>query len=633
MMKFLFNWAVHHRAGLFARFPMATWMRLAFGVSLTIFLAVIFLNHFSLGAIQQINQDLYQGFQHKDGWRLVSLEVARAENIRMMVRSSQHVEAVRAMRKLIDNLLERVTAIGNGNAEAIYADIQAYATAFKHLAEAVEQNGALRLTLAKNREEIEVQVYGYENRTLEFVLNEFHLAEIEYLANPTAEYLNTLRVILDRLIRDASESASNAGKPLDSTPYQQILAAIVEKNRQVEENTDVMERTANKITEDVAQQMQRMDNNTTAQVMATETKVSRTQWNSMVWTGIGVLLTVLVGLWVGWVFQRQISKVPAGLDVLASGDLTFQFDVPAVSNNELFQIMGAANRLADSLEGTIRSVLHVTENVHCASAEISAAVEEQSTTAVQQVAAVTEITCTMEELSSSSAQIADNARKVLHMSSHTLSKTNQGVGEMAMVIDRMKKITKANRRSSKAIVELGHKSVEIAEIMNMINTIADQTKLLAFNAALEAASAGDAGKRFGVVAVEIRRLADSVMESTGSIAARVEQIRGTIQQLVEGAKQDAQQVEEGMEISMRAARILAEVVEGVGSTTDATQQISLATQQQETTNRQILSALQGIEQGIQQSSVSINQTSQGIKAMAHLAQSQQEQVAKFKLSG
>jgi methyl-accepting chemotaxis protein len=251
---------------------------------------------------------------------------------------------------------------------------------------------------------------------------------------------------------------------------------------------------------------------------------------------------------------------------------------------------------------------------------------------VQQVASVTEITCTMEELSSSSAQIADNARKVLMMSNQTLSKTNESATEMAMVIDRMKKITRANRRSGKSIVELGKKSVEITDIMNMINTIADQTKLLAFNAALEAASAGEAGKRFGVVAVEIRRLADSVMESTGHIAARVEQIHGTIRQLVEDAKRDAQQVEEGMEISTRAARLLAEVVEGVGTTTDATQQISLATQQQETANRQILVALQGIEQGIQQSSVSIDQTSQGIKAMAHLAQSQQDQVAKFKLA-
>ncbi|MBF0584477.1 MAG: methyl-accepting chemotaxis protein [Magnetococcales bacterium] len=633
MMHDLFDRAVRHRSVLFARFPMATWMRLASGVSLMIFLAVILLNHLSLGAIQQINRDLYQGFQHKDGWRLVSLEVARAENIRMMVRSSRHAEAVKEMKSLIANLLVQVTAIGNGAAEAIHGDIQAYATAFKQLAEAVAQNGALRLALVKDREEVEVQVYGYENRTLEFVLNEFHLAEIEYLADPNAERLNSLQVILDRLRRDASESASSVGNRLDITPYEQTLAAIVEKNRQVEENTAIMERTALKITEDVSAQMQVMDNKTSEQVIATENKVSRTQWDSMVWTGIGVLSTVLIGLWVGRVFQRQMYKVPAGLDVLASGDLTFQFDVPAGSNNELFQVMDAANRLADSLEGSIRSVIHVTENVHRASAEISAAVEEQSTTAVQQVAAVTEITCTMEELSSSSAQIADNARKVLHMSSQTLSKTNQGVSEMAMVIDRMKKITKANRRSSKAIVELGHKSVEITDIMNMINSIADQTKLLAFNAALEAASAGEAGKRFGVVAVEIRRLADSVMESTGHIAARVEQIRGTIQQLVEGSKQDAQQVEEGMEISTRAARILAEVVEGVGTTTDATQQISLATQQQETANRQILSALQGIEQGIQQSSVSINQTSQGIKAMAHLAQTQQEEVAKFKLSG
>lgn len=632
MVRSLFQWAVSHRATTFARFSMTTWMRLTSGASLFVFLAVIALNHFSLGAIQEINRELYQGLQDKDGWRLVSLGVAQAEKVRVTIHSVRHGEAVNTMKGLVADLLAQVGRIANGSGEAIRADIREYATAFEQLAAALAQSQSLRLTLEKNREEIEIQVYEFENRSLDAILNDLHLAEMEYLGSPEVGRVNSIQVILDRLTRDAAESVSTKQKRLDVSAYAQTLADMVAKNTQVEQSVATMEKTAMKITEDVKRQMQVVDQRTAEQVVATERKVSLTQWTSLVWTGIGLLLTVLIGLWVGSVFQRQIHKVPEGLDILASGDLTFHFDVPLRSRNELFQIMDAANRLADSLERSIRAVIHVTENVHRSSAEISAAVEQQSTTAVQQVSSVTEITCTMEELSSSSAQIADNARKVLQLSSHTLAKTNESATEMAVVIDRMKKITRANRRSGKSIVELGKKSVEITDIMNMINTIADQTKLLAFNAALEAASAGEAGKRFGVVAVEIRRLADSVMESTGHIAARVEQIHATIRQLVEDSKRDAQQVEEGMAISTRAARLLAEVVAGVGTTTDATQQISLATQQQETANRQILLALQGIEQGIQQSSVSIDQTSQGIKAMANLAQSQQEQVARFKLA-
>ncbi|MEO5362896.1 MAG: methyl-accepting chemotaxis protein [Magnetococcus sp. DMHC-8] len=633
MLHSLFQWAVHHRSGLFARFSINTWMRMTSGVSLTIFLAVIALNHFSLGAIQEINRDLYHGFQEKDGWRLVSLGVAQAENIRLTVQSSRQTESVSPMKARIAELLTQVTELGNGAAEAIRADIREYASAFEQLTEALSQRRALRLTLAKDREALELQVYEFENKSLETALNDLHLAETGYLGNPETGRVDSIRVILTRLARDAAESAARQHKPLDMAAYSKTLTALHAKDAQVERNMASMENIALKITADVKRQMQAMDQQTNEQVIATETRVSQTQWSSLIWTGVGVWMTILLGLWVGHVFQRQIYKVPRGLDVLASGDLTFHFEVPAHSRNELFQIMDAANRLAESLEGSIRAVIHVTDNVNRASAEISAAVEQQSTTAVQQVASVTEITCTMEELSSSSAQIADNARKVLHMSSDALAKTRQSVAEMSMFTDRMQKITRANRRTGKAIVELGRKSVEITDIMNMINAIADQTKLLAFNAALEAASAGEAGKRFGVVAVEIRRLADSVMESTGHIAARVEQIHATIKQLVERARRDAVQVEEGMAISTRAAHILAEVVEGVGSTTDATQQISLATQQQETANRQILLALQGIEQGIQQSSVSINQTSQGIKAMAHLAQNQQEQVEKFKLAG
>ncbi|MEO5340712.1 MAG: methyl-accepting chemotaxis protein [Magnetococcus sp. MYC-9] len=633
MMPSFLQWAVQHRSTLFARFSMTTWLRLTSGVSLTIFLAVIALNHFSLAAVQELNRDLYRGLHSKDGWRLVSLGVAQAEQIRVKAHATRHPEAAATMKTLIADLLAQVAELGNGGAEAIRADIREYASAFERLTDSLTQNQALRSSLARNRETIELQVYEFENRSLESILNDLHLAEAEYLAAPDEGRLNSVRVILDRLARDATTSVARKLHTLDMAAYVQTLDAMVVKNGQVEQSIASMERIALKITDDVKRQMQSMDQKTAEQVIATESRVSRTQWDSLVWTGIGVLLTVIIGMWVGQLFQRQMRTVPRGLDTLASGDLTFHFDVPAGAKNELFHIMDAANRLASSLEHSIQAVIHVTDNVNRASAEISAAVEQQSTTAVQQVASVTEITCTMEELSSSSAQIADNARKVLQMSSHALSKTNQSAAEMSMVIDKMKKITKANRRSGRAIAELGRKSVEITDIMNIINSIADQTKLLAFNAALEAASAGEAGKRFGVVAVEIRRLADSVMESTGHIAARVEQIHTTIKQLVEASKRDAGQVEEGMEISCRAADILAEVVEGVGTTTDATQQISLATQQQETANRQILVALQGIEQGIQQSSASINQTSQGIKSMAHLAQSQQEQVEKFKLSG
>ncbi|WP_130471168.1 methyl-accepting chemotaxis protein [Candidatus Magnetaquicoccus inordinatus] len=631
-MRGIVQWAVQNRTGLFSRFSIDTWMRLTSGVSLVIFLAVITLNHLSLGEVQEINRDLYRGLREKDGWRLLSLGVAQAENIRMKVQLSRQMESAKPMQPLLAELRQQVDSLSNGAMEAIRADLQEYATAFEQLTEAIAQSQSLRLVLKRHREEIEIQIYELENRTLESALADLHLSEVDYLADPNEGRAHGIRVVLDRLARDASESLAKMRRTLDMNAYQQTLALLLAKDTQVVRTIASMEKTAQKITEDVQKQMHWMDQKMAKQVVATETEVTRTQWGSVIGTSIGVLLTVLIGLWVGQILQRYLHKVPKGLDKLASGDLSFHFEVPAQFRNELFQIMDAANRLADSLEKSIRAVLHVTDSVNHSSIEISAAMEQQSATAVQQVASVTEITCTMEELSSSSAQIADNARRVLQMSSDAWSKTNQSAAEMAVVIDRMKKITKANRRSGKAIAELGKKSVEITEIMNIINSIADQTKLLAFNAALEAASAGEAGKRFGVVAAEIRRLADSVMESTGHIAARVEQIHATIEGLVESARRDAQQVEEGMEISMRAARMLAEVVEGVGTTTDATQQISLATQQQETANRQILVALQGIEQGIQQSSVTINQTSQGIKAMAHLAQSQKEQVARFKLT-
>ncbi len=121
----------------------------------------------------------------------------------------------------------------------------------------------------------------------------------------------------------------------------------------------------------------------------------------------------------------------------------------------------------------------------------------------------------------------------------------------------METIRHDNQHSLKEIVDLGGKSKEISKIMEIIDTVADQTKLIAFNAALEASSAGEAGKRFGVVAAEIRRLADSVTESTGEIAKKVGEIQESIGRLVITSEKGALGIEQGMDDSSRTAAVSA----------------------------------------------------------------------------
>ncbi|NJL58514.1 MAG: hypothetical protein HC887_01550 [Desulfobacteraceae bacterium] len=168
--------------------------------------------------------------------------------------------------------------------------------------------------------------------------------------------------------------------------------------------------------------------------------------------------------------------------------------------------------------------------------------------------------------------------------------------------------------------------------MEIINNIADQTKLIAFNAALEASSAGEAGKRFGVVAVEIRRLAENVMESTGDIESRITEIREAVQDMIIASEKGSKRIQEGLEYSGQTAVKLRDIVKGVESTADAAKQISLSTQQQKSASEQILNALREIDTAGRQASDSVTQISMVSKNLADLSAKLENLVKRFRLS-
>ncbi|MDA8085253.1 MAG: methyl-accepting chemotaxis protein, partial [Nitrospiraceae bacterium] len=207
----------------------------------------------------------------------------------------------------------------------------------------------------------------------------------------------------------------------------------------------------------------------------------------------------------------------------AQNDLTVR--IPVTERNEFGEIAQLFNAYMENLRKIMRKVSDAALDINSHSNEISGSVEEQAAVLTEQSAAVTEITSTMEELSASSSQIAEHSKAVVDTANKTCDDLKVGAKSVEAVITKMTEIGNDNEKSMQEINELGKKSKEISKIMNIINNIADQTKLIAFNAALEASSAGEAGKRFAVVAVEIRRLADSVMESTGEIESKISEIQ------------------------------------------------------------------------------------------------------------
>jgi methyl-accepting chemotaxis protein len=144
--------------------------------------------------------------------------------------------------------------------------------------------------------------------------------------------------------------------------------------------------------------------------------------------------------------------------------------------------------------------------------------------------------------------------------------------------------------------------------------------LIAFNAALEAASAGEAGKRFGVVALEIRRLADSVMESTKEIEGKITEIVAAVSRQVVASEKNTKGIEEGMAYSERTVSIIYDIENAADQTTDAVSQIVLSIQQQQTAGEQVLTALRQIKQGTNENTTMIQQTKTISKELSDLAE-------------
>ncbi|AJY49252.1 MULTISPECIES: methyl-accepting chemotaxis protein [Halomonadaceae] len=366
-------------------------------------------------------------------------------------------------------------------------------------------------------------------------------------------------------------------------------------------------------------------------------------------SGIGLLI-LLVGLLVLYPltgrlirplidFQRQLKDITLSLDLSrrVSTDDKAELGDLADQTNELLERLSRAiaavaknaqalTQVADRLAKTAGlSGVHGSDIDQEASQTMAAAVEEMASS-------VAEITSTMEELSTSSTQIADHSQSVVDVANQTLERSRKGSSAMQLLQSKMQDIRSDSEQSLTEIMTLGAKSKQINKVMELINTLAAQTKLIAFNAALEASSAGESGRRFSVVASEIRRLADSVTDSTQEIEAHTDDIQTAINRLVVASEKGASSIEQGVEASMSTAQDLEALLKAASQTSSAAQQISLSTQQQKTASSQVVMALRDIDTASSRNAHSVRSITDISQDMIHMSAELNALVQEFTLT-
>jgi len=344
-----------------------------------------------------------------------------------------------------------------------------------------------------------------------------------------------------------------------------------------------------------------------------------------------ILLAVFLYLFavIGRKMMAPLAHVVESVRAACDGEIGHKVNLD--TTDEFGVLARSYNQMLDLIVYLITQTQESSNRLSGASAEILSATEQQASGAAEQAASISQTTATMEELAATYRQIADNANQVVKMAETSLGSAESGQQAVMNTLESMEQIRSRTQSSANKILQLGERSQQIGQVLTIINSIADQTKILALNAAIEAARAGEAGKGFSVVAIEIRKLAESVVDSTSEIEAIMTEIQGAANDLVLSTEQELKQVQAGVELANVTGDSLEQILETIEQTTVAAKEISAATQQQKSATEQVVKAMREVAAVAQQTAAGSRQVAGAAEQLANIARESSQVGSAFRI--
>ena len=308
-------------------------------------------------------------------------------------------------------------------------------------------------------------------------------------------------------------------------------------------------------------------------------------------------------------------------------------NIKDMSKDELGKFMSALDNFLKKLNKAFCSFNSSASLVSTAVFELSASAKEITSTANEQSASVAEIVSTMENNKNLSTQAAEKTAEVAELASQTQELSQRGAYLREINEEMMMDIRNQNARIIDIINNLADMLSRIDESVQLIDTIADHTKLIAFNAALEASSSGEAGLRFGVVASEIRRFADNVVESVAEIKDKIIELQEASQILITEADNGSLAIDTGYGKMVEQKEVFKKIVDTSQNVAIRTQQITSLSRQQELASTQVFSALKEISAGVNQFVSATSMTSAAVDKLKNMSAELKETLAKYQTTG
>jgi methyl-accepting chemotaxis protein len=329
-----------------------------------------------------------------------------------------------------------------------------------------------------------------------------------------------------------------------------------------------------------------------------------------------------------------ILPVKEGSDVLAvmaKGDLRVRLTGEYKGDHQL--IKNSINLLGESLDKTLNDVSEALFATASASSEISSSTEQMAAGAHEQTQQASEVASAVEQMSKTIMETTKNASEAANMAKQSGSSAKDGGRVVIETIEGMARIAEVVKQSAATVEALGSSSDEIGEIIQVIDDIADQTNLLALNAAIEAARAGEHGRGFAVVADEVRKLAERTTKATKEIAVMIKQIQKDTAGAVASMNRGTAEVEKGRKLAEQSGVSLKEIIEGAEKVVDVVTQVAAASEQQSTASEQISKNIEAISCVSQQSAAGTQQIARAAEDLNRLTSNLQTLLGQFSISG
>ena len=344
----------------------------------------------------------------------------------------------------------------------------------------------------------------------------------------------------------------------------------------------------------------------------------------------GLLLALALGFALLQSITRPLGRLLTAAEAISTGDFTQRLDLER--RDEFGSLAQGFNRMTEQLTVLFGQVQKSGIQVNTSATEIAATSKEQQATASEIAATTTEIGATSREISATSRELVRTMSEVSEVAEETATLAGGGQEGLLRMGETMHKVMEAVGSINAKLAVLSEKAGNINQVVTTITKVADQTNLLSLNAAIEAEKAGEFGRGFGVVATEIRRLADQTAVATYDIEQMVKEIQSAVSAGVMGMDKFSEEVRRGMQEVQQVGTQLSQIIAQVQALAPRFVAVSEGVQAQATGAEQISQALTQLSEAAQQTVDSLRQSGQAIDGLHLAAGGLRSGVSRFKLA-